>query len=205
MSASGPGGARLLIVGPPGAGKGTQAVRLAETFGIPAISTGDIFRENVRNETELGVLAKSFMDRGEYVPDNVTNDLVADRLTWADAEGGFLLDGYPRTTDQAATLDRILSGNGHQLDAVIELVADTDEVVGRLLKRANEQGRSDDTEEVIRHRLDVYTAQTAPLLDLYAQQGLLVRVDGLGEVDEVTRRVADALVARGLDAAESLA
>ncbi len=205
MSASGPGGARLLIVGPPGAGKGTQAVRLAETFGIPAISTGDIFRENVRNETELGVLAKSFMDRGEYVPDNVTNDLVADRLTWADAEGGFLLDGYPRTTDQAATLDRILSGNGHQLDAVIELVADTDEVVGRLLKRANEQGRSDDTEEVIRHRLDVYTAQTAPLVDLYEQRGLLVRVDGLGQVDEVTRRVADALVSRGLDAAESLA
>lgn len=205
MSASGPGGARLLIVGPPGAGKGTQAVRLAETFGIPAISTGDIFRENVRNETELGVLAKSFMDRGEYVPDNVTNDLVADRLTWADAEGGFLLDGYPRTTDQAATLDRILQSNGHQLDAVIELVADTDEVVARLLKRANEQGRSDDTEEVIRHRLDVYTAQTAPLLDLYAQQGLLVRVDGLGQVDEVTRRVADALVARGLDAAETLA
>lgn len=205
MSASGPGGARLLIVGPPGAGKGTQAVRLAETFGIPAISTGDIFRENVRNETELGVLAKSFMDRGEYVPDNVTNDLVADRLTWADAEGGFLLDGYPRTTDQAATLDRILSGNGHRLDAVIELVADTDEVVGRLLKRANEQGRSDDTEEVIRHRLDVYTAQTAPLVDLYEQRGLLVRVDGLGQVDEVTRRVADALVSRGLDAAESLA
>ncbi len=205
MSASGPGGARLLIVGPPGAGKGTQAVRLAETFGIPAISTGDIFRENVRNETELGVLAKSFMDRGEYVPDNVTNDLVADRLTWADAEGGFLLDGYPRTTDQAATLDRILSGNGHQLDAVIELVADTDEVVGRLLKRANEQGRSDDTEEVIRHRLDVYTAQTAPLVDLYEQRGLLVRVDGLGQVDEVTRRVADALVSRGLGAAESLA
>ncbi len=205
MSASGPGGARLLIVGPPGAGKGTQAVRLAETFGIPAISTGDIFRENVRNETELGVLAKSFMDRGEYVPDNVTNDLVADRLTWADAEGGFLLDGYPRTTDQAATLDRILSGNGHQLDAVIELVADTDEVVGRLLKRANEQGRSDDTEEVIRHRLDVYTAQTAPLVDLYEQRGLLVRVDGLGQVDEVTRRVADALVSRGLDDAESLA
>lgn len=205
MSASGPGGARLLIVGPPGAGKGTQAVRLAETFGIPAISTGDIFRENVRNETELGVLANSFMERGEYVPDNVTNDLVADRLTWADAEGGFLLDGYPRTTDQATTLDRILEGNGHQLDAVIELVADTDEVVARLLKRADEQGRSDDTEEVIRHRLDVYAAQTAPLLDLYAQRGLLVRVDGLGQVDEVTRRVADALVSRGLDAAESLA
>ncbi|MET0590338.1 MAG: adenylate kinase [Naasia sp.] len=201
MSASGPGGARLLIVGPPGAGKGTQAARLSQSFGIPAISTGDIFRENVRGETELGVLANSFMSRGEYVPDDVTNELVADRLTWADAEGGFLLDGYPRTTDQAETLDRILKGNGHRLDGVIELVADTDETVARLLKRAGEQGRTDDTEEVIRHRLDVYARQTAPLLDLYAQQGLLVQVDGLGEVDDVTRRIVDALVDRGLEAA----
>ena len=191
--------ARLLIVGPPGAGKGTQAARLAESFGIPAISTGDIFRENVRAESELGVLAKSYMDRGEYVPDTVTNDLVADRLTWADADGGFLLDGYPRTPAQADTLDGILQNSGHTLDAVIELVADTEETVSRLLKRASEQGRSDDTEDVIRHRLEIYSKQTAPLLDLYNARGLLLQVDGLGEVDEVTARVMAALAARGVD------
>ncbi|BDI23862.1 adenylate kinase [Herbiconiux sp. L3-i23] len=193
--------ARLLIVGPPGAGKGTQASRIADTYAIPAISTGDIFRENVRSETELGVLAKSFMDRGEYVPDEVTNDLVADRLTWADADGGFLLDGFPRTTAQAAFLDGILDGHGHHLNAVIELVADPDETVQRLLKRASEQGRSDDTEEVIRHRLEVYARQTAPLLDLYEERGLLVQVDGLGAVDEVTERIAAALAAKGVTAA----
>jgi adenylate kinase len=196
--AAGGAGARLLIVGPPGAGKGTQASRIAESFGIPAISTGDIFRENVKTETELGVLAKSFMDRGEYVPDEVTNDLVADRLTWADADGGFLLDGFPRTTAQADYLEAILAGNGHQLDAVIELVADPDETVSRLLKRASEQGRSDDTEEVIRHRLDLYSRQTAPLLDLYEERGLLIQVDGLGGVDEVTERVMAALDSRGV-------
>ena len=189
---------RFLLIGPPGAGKGTQAARLATAFRIPAISTGDIFRFNVKNETELGKLAKSFMDRGEYVPDAVTNDLVRDRLTHNDAADGFLLDGYPRTADQVAELDSILEASGTKLDAVIQLTADTDEVVRRLLNRAIEQGRADDTEEVIRHRLDVYAAETAPLISVYAARGLVVLVDGLGIIDDVTDRILEALNARGV-------
>ncbi len=187
---------RFLLIGPPGAGKGTQAARLAEAYGIPAISTGDIFRFNVKNETELGKLAKSFMDRGEYVPDSVTNDLVRDRLNHSDAAAGFLLDGYPRTADQVAELDNILEGFGKKLDAVVQLTADTDEIVRRLLNRAIEQGRSDDTEEVIRRRLEVYEAETAPLISVYASRGLVVMVDGLGAIDEVTGRIIEALHAR---------
>jgi adenylate kinase len=189
---------RFLLIGPPGAGKGTQAARLATAFSIPAISTGDIFRFNVKNETELGKLAKSFMDRGEYVPDAVTNDLVRDRLTHEDAANGFLLDGYPRTADQVAELDSILDADGTKLDAVIQLTADTEEVVRRLLNRAIEQGRADDTEAVIRHRLDVYAAATAPLISVYAARGLVVLVDGLGIIDDVTDRILEALNARGL-------
>jgi len=189
---------RFLLIGPPGAGKGTQAERLAKAFNIPAISTGDIFRFNVKNETELGKLAKSFMDRGEYVPDSVTNDLVRDRLTHQDAAGGFLLDGYPRTADQVTELDAILAEHGTKLDAVIQLTADTDEVVRRLLNRALEQGRADDTEDVIRRRLEVYSAETAPLTSVYASRGLVVLVDGLGAIDEVTDRILEALNARGL-------
>jgi adenylate kinase len=191
---------RLLLIGAPGAGKGTQAVKLAETFGIPAISTGDIFRHNVKNETELGKLAKSFMDRGEYVPDSVTNDLVRDRLTHDDAKPGFLLDGYPRTADQVVELDSMLSDSGTKLDAVVLLTADTDEVVRRLLNRAIEQGRADDTEDVIRRRLEVYEEQTAPLISTYASRDLVVTVDGLGAVDEVTGRILSALAARGITA-----
>lgn len=188
---------RFLLIGPPGAGKGTQAARLAESYGIPAISTGDIFRYNVKNETELGKLAKSFMDRGEYVPDSVTNDLVRDRLNMDDAADGFLLDGYPRTADQVNELDSILDEHGKSLDAVILLTADTDEVVRRLLNRAIEQGRADDTEEVIRRRLDVYEAETAPLTSVYAGRGLVIMVDGLGAIDDVTDRIVEALNARG--------
>jgi adenylate kinase len=187
---------RFLLIGPPGAGKGTQAARLAEAYGIPAVSTGDIFRFNVKNETELGKLAKSFMDRGEYVPDSVTNDLVRDRLNHSDAAAGFLLDGYHRTADQVAELDNILEGFGKKLDAVVQLTADTDEIVRRLLNRAIEQGRSDDTEEVIRRRLEVYEAETAPLISVYASRGLVVMVDGLGAIDEVTGRIIEALHAR---------
>ncbi len=187
---------RFLLIGPPGAGKGTQAARLAEAYGIPAISTGDIFRFNVKNETELGKLAKSFMDRGEYVPDSVTNDLVRDRLSHEDAQAGFLLDGYPRTADQVNELDSILDDQGRSLDAVIQLTADTDEIVRRLLNRAIEQGRADDTEEVIRRRLEVYEAETAPLTSVYAGRGLVVMVDGLGAIDEVTERIREALDAR---------
>lgn len=189
---------RLLLIGTPGAGKGTQAQRLSETFGIPAISTGDIFRHNVKNETELGKQAKAFMDRGEYVPDSLTNDLVRDRLTQADAADGFLLDGYPRTADQVAELDNILAEKSQHLDAVVMLSADVDEVVRRLLNRAIEQGRADDTEEVIRHRLDVYEEQTAPLISVYAARDLVITVDGLGEVEDVTNRIVDALAARGI-------
>jgi adenylate kinase len=189
---------RLLLIGTPGAGKGTQAQRLSETFGIPAISTGDIFRHNVKNETELGKQAKAFMDRGEYVPDSLTNDLVRDRLSQADAADGFLLDGYPRTADQVAELDDILAKKSQHLDAVVMLSADVDEVVRRLLNRAVEQGRADDTEEVIRHRLDVYEEQTAPLISVYAARDLVITVDGLGEVFEVTNRIVEALAARGI-------
>ena len=191
---------RLLLIGPPGAGKGTQAAKLAEAFNIPAISTGDIFRENVKNETELGKQAKSFMDRGEYVPDSLTNALVGDRLAWDDAKEGFLLDGYPRTSDQVGELDRILADDGENLDAVVLLRADTDEIVRRLLNRAIEQGRTDDTEEVIRHRLDVYADQTAPLIEVFSNRQLVVEVDGLGAVQEVTARILEALASRGIEA-----
>jgi adenylate kinase len=188
---------RLLLIGAPGAGKGTQAEKLSAAYKIPAISTGDIFRHNVKNETELGKQAKAFMDRGEYVPDSLTNDLVRDRLSQADAKDGFLLDGYPRTAEQVTELDSILEAAGNKLDVVVQLTADTDEVVRRLLNRAIEQGRADDTEDVIRRRLEVYEEQTAPLTSVYASRGLLVTVDGLGEVDEVTGRILEALNARG--------
>ena len=188
---------RLLLIGAPGAGKGTQAERLAQAFEIPAISTGDIFRHNVKNETELGKQAKAFMDRGEYVPDSLTNALVRDRLSHADAIEGFLLDGYPRTADQVVELDDILAAQSNKLDVVVQLTADTDEVVRRLLNRALEQGRADDTEDVIRRRLEVYEEQTAPLTSTYAARGLVVMIDGLGEVAEVTGRILEALEARG--------
>lgn len=189
---------RLLLIGPPGAGKGTQAAILADKLGVPAVSTGDIFRANVANETPLGLQVKAIMAKGEYVPDDLTNQIVADRLNEADAREGFLLDGYPRTIEQVNELDRMLAGVGAVLDVVVLLEADTDAVVARLLKRAAEQGRIDDTEEVIRHRMSVYAEQTSPLIDLYDARGLVVRVDGLGAVDEVTTRIISALAQRGL-------
>jgi len=192
---------RFLLIGPPGAGKGTQAALLANAYSIPAISTGDIFRANVKNETELGLKVKSIMDRGEYVPDSLTNELIRDRLSDADAEAGFLLDGYPRTNNQVNELDDILSSQHRILDAVILLVADTDELVRRLLKRAEEQGRTDDTEEIIRHRQDVYLAETQPLIEIYSERDLVVEIDGLGQVGEVTERILNALTARGLSPA----
>lgn len=188
---------RLLIVGPPGAGKGTQSARIAARFGIPAVSTGDIFRANIAAGTPLGVRVQAIVDAGDYVPDSLTNDLVADRLGQPDAAKGFLLDGYPRTTEQVRFLDEHLAADGDALDAVIRLVADEDEVVRRLRQRAIELGRSDDTEEAIRHRQDVYARETAPLLAIYAQRGLLIEVDGLGAVEEVTDRVLEGLAERG--------
>jgi adenylate kinase len=184
---------RMLIMGPPGAGKGTQASVIADRLGVPAISTGDIFRANVSQGTPLGIQAKRYMDAGEYVPDEVTNDMVRDRLAEPDARDGFLLDGYPRTLAQVDFLDSVLAERDHALERVLELTVDGDEVVDRLLRRALDQGRTDDTEEVVRRRLEVYTEQTAPLLAVYRDRGLLVQVDGLGPVDQVTERALEAL------------
>ncbi len=184
---------RLVLMGPPGAGKGTQAKVIAGRFDIPAISTGDIFRANVASQTPLGVEAQRFMDAGEYVPDEVTNAMVRDRLREDDAKVGFLLDGYPRTLAQVDELDAMLAELGSSLDAVVALTADRDELVSRLLQRAQVEGRSDDTEEVVRRRQQVYEEQTAPLIAVYRERGLLLDVDGMGEIDSVTRRICDGL------------
>jgi adenylate kinase len=184
---------RLVILGPPGAGKGTQAARLAAHLGVPAVSTGDIFRSNISDGTPLGVQVKEILDSGGYVSDDITNAMVRDRLAQDDAERGFLLDGYPRTRAQVAELDDMLAEGGHGLDRVVELTVDREEIVQRLLKRAETDGRSDDTEDVIRRRQQIYTDETAPLVDVYRERGLLVAVDGLGEVDEVTRRLVAAI------------
>ena len=188
--------ARMVLLGPPGAGKGTQAARICGRLSIPAISTGDIFRANVAGATELGRRAQQYMDRGEYVPASVTNAMVRSRLAADDAARGFLLDGYPRTEAQVHELDAILTASGLALDIVLEITADSEAVVARLLTRASEQNRADDTESVIRHRLEVYAEQTAPLAALYRDRGLLVQVDGIGAVDEVTERIMTALVPR---------
>lgn len=192
--------ARMVLLGPPGAGKGTQAARISERLGIPAISTGDIFRANVAGNTELGQQAKKYMDAGEYVPDSVTNAMVKDRLAADDAAQGFLLDGYPRTEAQVHELDAMLAESGLALDVVLEITAEAEVVVQRLLKRATEQNRADDTEPVIRRRLEVYAEQTEPLAALYESKGLLVRVDGIGDIDEVTERIMSALASRGIQA-----
>ncbi|MGP9660006.1 adenylate kinase [Arthrobacter sp. AOP36-C1-22] len=184
---------RLLIIGPPGSGKGTQAARITEQLGIVAISTGDIFRANVKGGTPLGIEAKRYMDAGDYVPDSVTNRMVRDRLKQDDVAEGFLLDGYPRTSAQVDELDAILEENKTSLDIVLQLTADSDELVARLLKRAEVEGRADDTEEVIRHRLDVYEKQTQVVVDRYLERGIVRHVDGLGDIDEVTNRVMSAL------------
>ncbi len=184
---------RVVLMGPPGAGKGTQAVVLAERLGVPHVSTGDIFRANVAGGTPLGLEAQRYMDAGDYVPDSVTNAMVRDRLSAPDAAVGFLLDGYPRTVAQVDELAAMLAERGAALDHVVELTVDRDELVARLVKRAAEQGRSDDTEDVIRRRQEVFEEQTAPLTAVYEAQGLLVRVDGVGAVADVTARVLSAL------------
>jgi adenylate kinase len=183
----------LILIGPPGAGKGTQAKLIAGTFGIPHISTGEIFRANVASGTDLGLEAKKYMDRGEYVPDEVTNAMVRNRLAEADTEPGFLLDGYPRTLEQVSELDVILADQGKQLDAVVEITADVEEVTQRLLARAAKEGRADDTEEVIRRRMVVYAEQTEPIVAVYSERGLVRKVDGMGDIDEVNARIVAVL------------
>ncbi|MFB9620249.1 adenylate kinase [Brooklawnia cerclae] len=184
---------RLLIMGAPGAGKGTQARGIADHYGIPAISTGDIFRANVRDKTPLGQQVEAILGRGDYVPDELTEQIVADRLAQPDAAAGFLLDGFPRTLHQLAALDETLAADGQALDAVLSLVVDPEDLIARLLHRAEIEGRADDNEETIRHRMDVYTSDTKPLLDNYGDRGLLVEVDGDGTIEEVGARLVAAL------------
>ena len=174
----------VVLMGPPGAGKGTHAELLAGRLGVPAVSTGDIFRAQVAAGTDLGRTAQRHMDAGEYVPDEVTNAMIRERLAADDTRPGFLLDGYPRTVDQVAVLDEICT-----VDAVVVLRVDQEDLVRRLLRRAEIEHRSDDTEEVIRRRLQVYADQTVPLISLYGDRGLVREVDGNGEVDEVRDRV----------------
>ncbi|MDR8019843.1 adenylate kinase [Nesterenkonia aerolata] len=185
---------RMLIVGPAGSGKGTQSKRIAEELGIVAISTGDIFRANIKGETELGREAKTYVDAGDLVPDSVTNRMVEDRLAWEDAAEGFLLDGYPRNRTQVTALDEMLGRLGVELDVVLELTADREELTQRLKKRAEIEGRQDDADEsAIRRRLELFDSETAPMIAEYESRGLLRRVDGLGEIDEVNARIMAAL------------
>lgn len=179
----------VVLLGPPGAGKGTQAKRIVERLRVPAISTGQIFRDNIAEGTELGVRAKGYMDRGEFVPDSVTNPMVRARLHAPDAAGGFLLDGYPRTLAQAHELRDILADVGTPIDVVISLVVSRGEVLARMRRRAGLEHRSDDTEPVMLHRLETYERETEPVATYYADQDLLAEVDGEGGVDDVTARV----------------
>jgi len=190
--------ARLLIVGPQGSGKGTQGVRVGEALGVPVVSTGDVFRANVAQGTELGLQVKSIIDAGDLVSDELTSAVVRDRLSQADAAEGFLLDGYPRNLAQVMHLDEFLEGREEKLDAVIALVVPRDESMSRLTARAVEQGRADDTEDAIATRLAIYERETAPILDVYATRGIVDEIDGVGDLDEITARIFAALEARGL-------
>jgi adenylate kinase len=185
---------RLIFLGPPGSGKGTQAKLLAERLGVPAISTGDMLREAVRRGTPLGRRAQAIMEAGELVPDEVVIGLVRERTGLPDARNGFLLDGFPRTIEQAEALDRILEGNGAAVDGVINLLVPEGTLVERLLGRAALEGRSDDRRETVAERLRVYREKTAPLVERYRGLGLLLDVDGSGSVEEVAGRIDRALV-----------
>jgi adenylate kinase len=183
--------ARIVMLGMPGAGKGTQSVLLAERLGVPTISTGNIFRHNVAEKTALGQKVESFLSSGQLVPDELTDELVRDRLAQPDAADGFVLDGYPRNVHQASALETMLPEGVTNIDIVVELEVDEDVVVQRMLDRAVIEGRSDDTEDVIRARIDVYHEETKPLTVFYEDRGLLCQVDGVGEVSEVTQRMLD--------------
>jgi len=198
MTASATSTARLLIVGPQGSGKGTQGVRIAEAYGVPVVSTGDIFRANIKAGTELGKQVTAILDAGDLVSDELTGALVRDRLSQPDAEAGFLLDGYPRNAAQVEDLDAFLAESDAALDAVILLDVPREESIARITVRAVEQGRGDDTPDAIAKRLDIYEAQTAPILDVYGARGIVDRIDGVGSLDEITERVFAALSARGL-------
>ena len=193
--------ARLLIIGPQGSGKGTQGERIAQTYGIPAVSTGDVFRANVKEGTPLGLQVKAIIDAGDLVPDELTSAIVRDRLAQDDAAAGFLLDGYPRNLGQVGDLDAFLDGRNEPLTAVIELSVPRDESIQRLSLRAAEQGRADDNEESIAKRLSIYESETAPILDVYRERGIVDAVDGVGTLDEVFERIVVALAARGIAAA----
>ena len=190
--------ARLLIVGPQGSGKGTQGVRVGEALSIPVISTGDVFRANVSAGTPLGQQVKAIIEAGDLVPDSLTSEIVRDRLTQDDASNGFLLDGYPRNLGQVGDLDAFLESRGESLDAVIELSVPRDESIARLTQRAIDQGRTDDTEEVIANRLAIYERETAPILDVYRERGIVDAIDGVGSLDEIADRIAAAVAARGI-------
>ncbi|OZG50305.1 adenylate kinase [Bombiscardovia coagulans] len=188
---------RLLIMGPQGVGKGTQAALLANNYGIPAISTGDIFRYNLKNGTPLGKEAQGYIDKGELVPDELTNKIVADRLGMEDAKAGWILDGYPRSASQVQALDVMLDQLQTPLTAVVALNADRDVLMERMKKRAEIEGRADDTPEVIAKRLDVYAKETEPLLSIYKERGLLIQVDGVGAIDEISSTIIAQLSERG--------
>lgn len=190
--------ARLLIVGPQGSGKGTQGARIAEIFGIPTVSTGDVFRANIAQGTDLGRQVQAIIEAGNLVPDALTGEVVRDRLAQPDAAAGFLLDGYPRNLSQVADLDAFLDDRDEQLTAVIELSVPREESISRLELRAAEQGRTDDTAEVIANRLAIYERETAPILDVYRERGIVEEIDGVGTLDEITDRIVDSLEARGL-------
>src|SRR5690606_5926384 len=185
--------ARLLIVGPQGSGKGTQGVRVAEALDIPVVSTGDIFRANIKEGTELGQKVTAILDAGDLVPDELTSEIVRDRLSQEDAATGFLLDGYPRNTAQVEHLDAFLAESGAALDAVILLDVPRAESMARLSLRAVEQGRSDDNEAAIAHRLDIYENETAPIISVYEPRGIVDRIDGVGSLDDITARISSAL------------
>lgn len=193
---------RLLIMGPQGVGKGTQAALLSQNYDIPAISTGDIFRYNIKNKTELGLKALSYTDKGELVPDDLTNTIVKDRLAMDDTVNGWILDGYPRNASQVEALDQMLADLDTPLDAVVALYADRDVLLERIAKRAQEEGRSDDTPEAIKKRLETYEKETAPLLDIYRQRGLLVSVDGVGSVEDIQAKIMEKLDTNDFDKAE---
>ncbi|UJP13276.2 adenylate kinase [Microbacterium elymi] len=190
--------ARLVIVGPQGSGKGTQGARIAELLRIPAVSTGDVFRANIAEGTPLGEQVKAITAAGDLVSDELTGQIVRDRLSQDDAARGFLLDGYPRNLHQVGDLDTFLNGRGEQLDAVIELSVPRDESMARLALRATAQGRTDDTEEGIAKRLSIYESETAPILDVYRERGIVDSIDGVGTLDEITERIVAALTARGI-------